>query len=328
VEVGSLSRRLAPVRAGRARLPAFLRWAAPAAYLATLSAFMWRDGVPVARDRLLMWIVLGLLAFSTTNLGGWTRGVVLEWLPFALVLWVYDLLRGLSDGLLFSAYYLPQLEADRLLFGGTVPTVWLQEHLWHGSSDLRWYDYAAWGVYMSYFVATYLVAGLLWFFARGRFRRYVATVSLLAVMGFATFALFPAAPPWLASREGVLDWTTRSIGPISGQVPFVSVSFEGLFERGSEYANPVAAVPSLHAAYTLLIALVLWRSVRKARPFLAAYPVAMAFALVYTAEHYVVDILLGWAYALVALWAVHRVADRLARRGPESGCRDSAPANV
>jgi hypothetical protein len=314
VEVGSLSRRLAPVRAGRARLPAFLRWAAPAAYLATLSAFMWRDGVPVARDRLVMWIVLGLLAFSTTNLGGWTRGVVLEWLPFALVLGVYDLLRGLSDGLLFSAHFLPQLEADRLLFGGTVPTVWLQEHLWHGSSHLRWYDYAVWGVYMSYFVATYLVAGLLWFFARGRFRRYVATVSLLAVMGFATFALFPAAPPWLASREGVLDWTTRSIGPISGRVPFVSVSFEGLFERGSEYANPVAAVPSLHAAYTLLIALVLWRAARWARPLLAVYPVAMAFALVYTAEHYVVDILLGWAYALVALWAVHRIADRLARR--------------
>jgi hypothetical protein len=312
VEVGSLSRRLAPVRAGRARVPAFLRWAAPAAYVATLSAFMWRDGVPVARDRLLMWIVLGLLAFSTTNLGGWTRGVVLEWLPFALVLWVYDLLRGLSDGLLFSAHFLPQLEADRLLFGGTVPTVWLQDHLWHGSSDLRWYDYAAWGVYMSYFVATYLVAGLLWFFARGRFRRYVATVSLLAVMGFATFALFPAAPPWLASREGVLDWTTRSIGPISGHVPFVSVSFEGLFERGSEYANPVAAVPSLHAAYTLLIALFLWRWAGRARPLLAAYPVAMAFVLVYTAEHYVVDILLGWAYALVALWIVNRVADRLA----------------
>jgi hypothetical protein len=36
----------------------------------------------------------------------------------------------------------------------------------------------------------------------------------------------------------------------------------------------------------------------------------MAFALVYTAEHYVVDILLGWAYAVVAVWVVHRVVDR------------------
>jgi hypothetical protein len=273
---------------------------------------MWREGIPVGRERLLLWILLGLLALSTTNLVGWTRGVVFEWLPLALVLAVYDLLRGQADGLLFSAWYLPQLEADALLFGGTVPTVLLQDRLWHGSSHLRWYDYASWAVYVSYFLATYLLAGLLWFFARARFRRYVGSVALLAGMAFVTFALFPAAPPWLASREGVLDPTTRLIGPISGHVPFLSFSFEGLFERGSEYANPVAAVPSLHAAYTLLITLFLWRSApRWARPLLAAYPVAMAFALVYTAEHYVVDILLGWAYTLVAVWVVSRVADRI-----------------
>jgi hypothetical protein len=291
-----------------------VRWGALALYVGALSVFLWQEGVPAARDRLLTWIVLGLLALSTANLGGWLRGVLLEWLPFAVVLWAYDLLRGHADGLLFSAHYRPQLEADRFLFG-EVPTVWLQEHLWDGASRLRWYDYAAWSVYMSYFVATYLVAGVLWFVTRARFRRYVGTVTLLAGMGFATFALFPAAPPWLASREGELAWTTRSIGPISAEIPFLSVSFEGLFERGAEYSNQVAAVPSLHAAYTLLIALVLWPLAgRAARALLVAYPLAMAFALVYTAEHYVSDILLGWLYCAVAWWAVRRLADLIAAR--------------
>jgi PAP2 superfamily len=307
VEIASRSRRLTAEYAG------LVRWGAPALYLAALSVFLWRDGVPAARDRLLMWIVLGLLALSTANLGGWLRGVLLEWLPFALVLWAYDLLRGHADGLLFSAHFRPQLEVDRFLFG-EVPTVWLQEHLWHGASQLRWYDYAAWGVYMSYFVGTYLVAGALWFVARSRFRRYVGAVTLLAGMGFATFALFPAAPPWLASREGELAWTTRSIGHVSGEIPFLSVSFEGLFERGAEYSNQVAAVPSLHAAYTLLIALALWPLLRRARPLLVAYVVAMAFALVYTAEHYVSDVLLGWAYCVVAWWTVQRLAALSARR--------------
>src|SRR5688500_8720862 len=226
---------------------------------------MWRDGVPVGRERLLLWIVIGLLALSIANLGGWMRSVMLEWLPFALFLWVYDLLRGRADGLLYEAYFRPQLEADQLLFAGTVPSVWLQEQLWHGASDVRWYDFASWAVYMSYFVATYAVAGALWYFARSRFRRYVSCVALLAAMGFATFALFPAAPPWLASQEGELGPTTRTIGAISSDVPFVSLSFESLFEKGSQYANPVAAVPSLHAAYTLLITLFLWRSLPRAR---------------------------------------------------------------
>jgi hypothetical protein len=296
------------------RPASWIRWVAPAAYLAALSAYMWREGIPVGRERLLVWIVLGLLALSTSNLGGWMRSVVVEWLPLALVLAVYDLLRGQADGLLFSTWYRPQLEADAFLFGGTVPTVWLQDRLWDGSLDVRWYDYASWAIYVSYFVATYLLAALLWFFARDRFRRYVASVALLAAMAFVTFALFPAAPPWLASRDGELEHTTRLIGPISGHIPFFSLSFEGLFERGAEYSNQVAAVPSLHAAYTLLFTVFLWRWAGWARPLLALYPAAMAFALVYSAEHYLVDILLGWVYTLMALWVVYRVADTLELR--------------
>ena len=146
----------------------------------------------------------------------------------------------------------PQLRADEILFGGTAPTVWLQEHLWHGSWDLHWYDYVTWVVYVSYFLATYLVAAFLWFFARGLFRRFVAMVSLLALMGFATYALFPAAPPWMASEFDSSSRTTRSIGYIWNHIPIAY--FDSLFDRGSEYANPVAAVPFLHAAYTLPIA--------------------------------------------------------------------------
>jgi hypothetical protein len=285
----------------------------PLAYLAALCAYMWVEGVPVGRDRLLIWLVLGLLALSTTNLGRWVRSVVLDWLPFALVLAAYDILRGQADGLLFSAWYRPQLEADAFLFGGTVPTAWLQDRLWNGAADARWYDYATWAVYVSYFLATYVVAAALWLFARPRFRPYAATVALLAMMGFVTFALFPAAPPWLASDVGLLPDTTRIIGPVTGEIPFLSLSFEGLYDRGSEYANPVAAVPSLHAAYTLLVSLALWRpSPRWAKPLLAAYPPAMAFALVYAAEHYVVDVLVGWAYTLLAVWIVSRVARALA----------------
>jgi hypothetical protein len=313
VEAGALSRRRAAARVvGDARVRLAARWAVPVAYAVVLGVFLYRDGIPVARDRLLLWIILGLLAVSVTNVRGWARGVVLEWLPFALVLWSYDFLRGHADGLLFETHFRPQLEADRLLFGGAVPTVWLQEHLWHGAADVRWPDYAAWLVYVSYFLATYLVAGALWFFARHRFRRYVATVSLLAMMGFATYALFPAAPPWLASLEGELEPTTRLIGPISANLPWFD--FETLFERGSGYANPVAAVPSLHAAYTLLVSIVLWRAAPWARPLAVAYPLAMAFALAYTAEHYISDVLVGWAYTAVAVLVVERVADRLSAR--------------
>ena len=287
-----------------------LGWAAPAAYGVVITVLVISEGLQLSRSRVFIVILLGLLAFSLTNIRGWARGVVLEWLPFALILSVYDLLRSHADTLLFSAHVRPQLRAEEILFVGTVPTVWLQERLWHGSGNLHWYDYSACVVYLSYFVATYLVAGFLWFFARGLFRRYVAMVLLLALMGFATYALFPAAPPWLASESGQLDPTTRSIAVIWSDIPITPVN--AFFEEGSQYANPVAAIPSLHAAYTLLIALFLWRLAPWwGRVLLAAYPAAMAFALVYAAEHYVVDILLGWIYAVIAFYAVSRLANPL-----------------
>jgi len=64
----------------------------------------------------------------------------------------------------------------------------------------------------------------------------------------------------------------------------------------------VAAVPSLHTAFALLIAVTLWPlAPRGLRPLLALYPLAMALTLVYTGEHFVFDVLLGWVYALTAV---------------------------
>jgi hypothetical protein len=308
--VETVRARLATPSAQRA-----LRYGGPIVYAVALGITLWVDGLPLSRDRLLMWILLGLLAFSLTNVRGWVRSVVLEWIPFAIILWVYDLLRGQADGLFFDAHVLPQLRVDEFLFGGTAPTVTLQHHFWN-ALDLHWYDYFAWLVYVSYFLGTYIVAAFLWWVNRPLFRRYVVIVSTLAFMGFATYALFPAVPPWMASDLGALESTTRSIGVIWGHIPIAH--FNTLFEKGTGYANSVAAVPSLHAAYTLLITLVLWRfAPRWGRVLLALYPWAMAFALVYTAEHYFSDILLGWIYCVVAFFAVNRIFDYVAARRSE-----------
>jgi hypothetical protein len=66
------------------------------------------------------------------------------------------------------------------------------------------------------------------------------------------------------------------------------------FSATNLYANDVAAIPSLHAAYPLMIALLYWGVCRPAaRIVMALYVAIMALTLVYTAEHYVVDILLA-----------------------------------
>ena len=291
------------------RLRTLVPWAALGLYAVVLGVAIGVRGLPTARDALLLWIMLGLLAASLTNVRRWFRGLLRDWLPFMFVLFAYDLSRGYADSFL-TAHVEPQLRFDEVVFG-EVPTVWLQERMWDGASAIDWIDYSTWVVYLTHFFGTLTVGAALWLFSAQLFRRYMAAVCVLAVLGFATYALFPAVPPWMASRDGQLEHTERIVRTVSLDVPLDY--FGAIWESGERYANDVAAVPSLHAAYALLIALFLWRIARWPwRIPLALYPVAMAFALVYSAEHYVSDVLLGWVYAVAALVAV----DLARRREP------------
>jgi len=272
-------------------------------------------GVPTSRDLVFLWFAIGMAAFCVTDLRRRVPRLVIEWAPFIGVLFVYDRLRGFADGLVFPARELPQIHVEAALFGTPIPTVWLQTHLWHGGSELHWWDYATWLVYLSHFFATLVVAAVLWTWAHDRFTRYATMVCVLALTGFATYALYPAVPPWLAARHGEIGQSNRLIGIIWQHVPVAH--YGSLFEKGQNYANNVAAMPSLHAAYALLIALFLWRLVpRWARVPLALYPPAMAFALVYAGEHYLVDCVAGWVYATATFVAVNLWFERRARRAP------------
>jgi hypothetical protein len=262
-------------------------------------------GVPYQRDVLAIWLLVGLLCFSLTDVRGWVRGVLVDWLPFIAILIAYDSLRG-TAGHLAAVHYLPQLQIDRWLFG-TAPTVSLQHWLWHG--HVVWYDVIFWATYLTHFFATPLVAAVLWKIDRGRFRRFAVLVAALSFAGLITYAVFPAAPPWMASEAGLMGHVTRIIPLVWGSIGLHSAG--SLVENGYQYANNVAAVPSLHAAFSLLIAVTLWPRERKwLRPIVAAYPLLMAFSLVFGGEHYVFDIVLGWSYTLVVLVAMRHAMRR------------------
>jgi membrane-associated phospholipid phosphatase len=289
------------------------RIGAPTLWVLASIAMILSVGVPTSHDLVFFWFALGILSFSVTDVRRKTSRLVIEWSPFVAVLFIYDRLRGYADGLLFHAREVPQIKIEAAIFGRPIPTVWLQAHLWHGANDLRWWDYATWFIYLTHFFAALVVAAVLWRWAHDRFVRFATMVCVLSLAGFATYVLFPAVPPWLAARHGSIGSANRTIAIVWHHVPIAH--FGSLFEKGQTYANNVAAMPSLHAAFSLLIVLYVWRLVpRWTRPLLALYPPAMAFSLVYTGEHYVVDCVAGWAYAVATFVAVNLAFDYHARR--------------
>ena len=271
-------------------------------YLVGLVLWIAAHGIPTQRELVILW-TCGALACAT--IGRPPREIlqlVVDWLPIVAVLWAYDLTRGTADSIGIGVHYHPMIDFDSFVFGGQVPTVWLQEQLYNPYA-VSWWDVAFTLIYTSYFIAPFALAG--WFWARDRlaFKRFVRRLVTLALCGLATYVAFPAVPPWMASERGLIDPIHRSVGR-GWEV--VSVGTASLFDKGQASSNLVAAVPSLHTAFTTLVALFLWKRVRRRwlRPLLLLYPLAMGLALMATGEHWFFDVALGWLYAggVMAFW--------------------------
>jgi hypothetical protein len=324
-----------------ARRIAIAVWAAVVVYRIVTTGFAFN------RELLLLYICSGLLAASIGQ-GRRMLHVIRDWLPFALVLLAYDLSRGAASLIGRPTLWHWQVDVDRWMFFGTVPTVWLQERL--KLPYPPWWEIAISTVYMSFFILPYVVAAVLWLRDREEWKAFVRLFVGLSFVALIIYALLPAAPPWAAARctpadvaggpsgprcmfrpargvpdggllgamqstqDGANGWVERIVGRGWGKLNLHSAS--ALIDQGQSSVNLVAAIPSLHAALTAAVAAFLWTRIhRRWCPLLVTYVLVMAFTLVYTAEHYVVDILLGWALAAAVTTVINRYDARRAKIG-------------
>jgi hypothetical protein len=279
-----------------------VRRCALAVYFLALVVWSATYGVPVQRELVIAWTCGALVCVSLGRPPRQILQLVLDWLPILAVLWVYDLTRGAADSLGIDAHVHPMIDFDRFLFLGETPTEWIQAQI-HEPGVVNWWDVVFTVVYTSYFIVPFALAGVLWARDRLGFLRFTRRLVSLALAGLATYIVFPAAPPWMAAENGLLDGVQRTT---SSGWEVLGVGTAGLFSEGQGGVNLVAAVPSLHSAFTALVAMFLWGRVRSPwRWLLPLYPLAMGLTLMATGEHYFFDVLLGWVYAgaVMAAWA-------------------------
>jgi hypothetical protein len=284
---------------GRIPLPSARTVAALAALVASATAVTWADGLDWTPDRMLLVFLAPALVLRRA------RRYLLDFVPFALLILLYAECRGLAHLAAPHPFYRPQLWLERHLFGG-VPAVWLQERFWHGS--MRWYDGVAAKVLNLHFVVPPFVAFALWLRRRALFFRFAASMLVLSFASAVVFLAYPSAPPWAAAHAGLLD--VVKLPPVN--------DVSSLGSATPAPANPYAAIPSLHAGYAFLVALtlagLLLRSRLPLRRTLAGlcflYPLAQAVAVTYTGNHYVVDILIGFAFASGAYLVTNRAFAR------------------
>jgi hypothetical protein len=222
-------------------------------------------------------------------------------LLFAAAYYGYRLTRGVVDNpqaaaLAFeNARHLIRIEQATGIF--VEPGI----QAWAASKPLV-LDSASWmyinaqsSVTLAAIVYLYLFHNASFYFVRNMFIIALA----LAIVGY---VVFPTAPPRFMPEWGFFD----AVADFTG-VGHDSVTVNALF-------NPYAAVPSMHVGFALMIGVPLARLShhRVTRIAWALYPLLVTFVIVVTANHFIVDALLGAVTAAAAAW----VAAWLARARP------------
>jgi len=172
---------------------------------------------------------------------------------------------------------------------------------------LHWHTFIQfWDVFYgsAHFIVT--IVALVWLFRRHpeRYALWRNTLAFTTALALVGFTFFPLMPPRLIGM-GFVD----TLDHIGGLWSFESGPMHGV-------SNQYAAMPSLHFGWSSWCALVFLPSLKRpwSRALAIAYPFLTLFAIVVTANHYIIDaiggaVVLGVGYllgrALTKAWERH-----------------------
>jgi PAP2 superfamily len=232
-------------------------------------------------------------------------------LLFAGAYYAYRIVRGIIDGHTVVAFAharsIVGLERGAHLFFEPGLQKWALGHHWM-------IDVANWVYVNSHFMIT--TTFLIWlYFARNQAFYFIRNMFLIA-MGLALvgYVVFPAAPPRMLPEWGFTDTVATWVG-------------QSASNTASLLYNPYAAVPSMHVAFALLIAipavkLMRHRILKVAWSF---YPLLITFTVLVTANHFWIDAALG---TLVAAVSATAASAGLARARPQAWAWRTAEATA
>jgi membrane-associated phospholipid phosphatase len=276
---------------------------------------------------ILQWVVLVAMAGSLLTRwwydhNWWTWGMLLAgiavwwpdlrsgarrwWFFYVAGILLYTILRAFADEAGFGVQFAYPIEVDRWLFRGIDPVVSIQSSIFR-PPGVGFIDFFAVQVHWSFFVVPHVAALGVYIWQRELFWRYVVFMLAVQYAALVLFFLLPTAPPWLAARSGELDYVYRVMHFVGRSVDVDT--YRTLYTALGE-PNSVAAMPSIHMGVTFAVFLWARRFVPRLARILLIYCVLMALSLMYLAEHYAFDLLVGALLAFGIDQLMARVIDQ------------------
>lgn len=240
------------------------------------------------------------ILFITLLLGFWnqkTQSFLKQLWPFLLTAILYDSMRfylfNLRLGIHIEDLYLLEKKIFGISYKGLVLTP--NEFLNYFTNPFL--DIITGISYVTFTLEYVTISLFLYFFGERKIANSMAYGYLIVnVMGFITYHLFPAAPPWYVLKHGFIINLNAPPDP-AGAIRFDHFFNVNIFKNMySMSANVFGAMPSLHVSYPFL-GFLFTLKIKRWRIFQGLFSALMCFSAIYLYHHYLLDVLLGLTYA-------------------------------
>jgi hypothetical protein len=227
---------------------------------------------------------------------GWLD-VLRQVLLFGLAYLAYRVVRGMVEGRAGAAFQHARdlIQVERTMHFFVEPSV----QAWASGSHFLM-DGASW-LYVNAQTSVTVAALVYLYLRHNRSSYFVRNMFMIAmVIALVGYMVFPTAPPRFMPEWGFID----SVSDFTGvHVSHASSSMSALL-------NPYAAVPSMHVAFALMIGWTLAKLTRRkaVQAMWIVYPFLMTFVIVATANHFILDALLGALTAGVSAYGARWLA--------------------
>ena len=216
--------------------------------------------------------------------------ILRDWLPFLLFLGLYESFQAAMWRDVHPALRDPALlRIDRALFGET-PAFALQRF------EAPWLTAVLAFCYLLHLVLPPVLGTALYIRDKDAFRKFLLTILIASILGFAGYAAVPAVGPGSYYPDAFAH-------PLTGSIS------RGVLAIVDAARAPRDVFPSLHVAISTLVLLFARRAGRAWFWIMLPFVLGNWFSTVYLRYHYLIDCIAGWAAAAIAVV----VADGLLR---------------
>tara|TARA_R110002050_G_scaffold20348_1_gene57637 strand:- start:24241 stop:25092 length:852 start_codon:yes stop_codon:yes gene_type:complete len=258
------------------------------------------DVVDYVKSDHIALVIIWILAFYATKM---SRKFILGFSVFILFWIVYDSMRIIPNYEVSSVHIQEPYQLEKMLFGITYQGSILTLNEYFLIVNNAFSDFLSGFFYLNWMPVPIGFGVYLFYTDKELFLKYSFAFLLVNLIGFTIYYIYPAAPPWYVQNYG-FDLHYGIPGNRAGLERFDNLIGVSIFEIiYNKNANVLAAVPSLHSAYPVIV---LYYALKKGvnkyvKALLVLFLFGIWFSAVYSSHHFVIDVLAGIIVSIISL---------------------------